>query len=141
MGEPSQWPDRGQDVLRIELDLAPPVRAILHYLAEQHSRILVRLDRMEEQMSNIGDFLDAEGVTLTNVRTALDTVAADVAVLLTKASGSGIFTPAEQAKADALSAGFTDLANAVTALAGQVGDQDGSGGVTPPPILPPPPEV
>jgi hypothetical protein len=137
MGQPSLWPDRGQDVLRIELDLAPPVRALLHYLAEQHTRILTRLDRMEHKMSQIGDFFDAEGVTLTNVRTALDAVAADVAVLLTKASGSGVFTPEEQAKADALSAGFAALSSAVTTLAAQVGDQDGSGTVAPP-ILPPP---
>lgn len=137
MGQPSLWPDRGQDVLRIELDLAPPVRALLHYLAEQHTRILTRLDRMEHKMSQIGDFLDAEGVSLTSIRTALDAVAADVAVLLTKASGSGVFTAEEQAKADALSAGFTALSSAVSTLAEQVGDQDGSGLTAPtPPVLP-----
>lgn len=98
-------------------------REFLHNLVRP---VLAGIHRLEHQMSAISDFLDAENASLATIASTLTAVAADVAVLLTKASGAGVFSADEQAKADEVNAGLSALATAAAGLQTEVGDQDGS---------------
>lgn len=87
--------------------------------------------RLETKLSDISDFLDAQGSKADNLAAALADVSADVQALLAKAGSAGVFSADEQAKADALSGKFDAITTALSALDTAVGDQDGSDNPTP----------
>lgn len=103
--------------------LDPDDRAFLHHLVRP---LVLGINRLEQHMTEISDALDADNASIGVIATTLTAVAADVAVLLTKASGAGVFSAEEQAKADQVNAGLTALADAAAGLQTEVGDQDGS---------------
>lgn len=93
--------------------------------------ILDRLTIMEALMSDFTTFAANVSTQLDTFAAGLTDIAADVAVLLTKAAQAGIFTAEEQAVADGVQAKFDTAHANLSALNDQVGDQDGSD--TPPP--------
>lgn len=98
------------------------------------SETAAALTPLENTVSDISDFLTNLGPKVDTLTTGMADIAADVAVLLTKASQAGVFTADEQALADGVTAKFDALHQAVSDLNDQVGDQDGSD--TPPPAEP-----
>lgn len=99
---------------------------VKHYLRHLVRPVLAGITRLELKMTEISDFLDAEGAKADNIATALADVAADVNALLASAGSAGAFSPEEQAKADALSGKFDAISAALGSLDVAVGDQDGS---------------
>lgn len=96
------------------------------FLRDLARPILSRLNQLENHMTQIGDFLAGENATLDAITTALADVAADVTALLAKAGTAGVFSPEEQASADAASAKLAAVGAALASLDTEVGDQDGS---------------
>lgn len=135
-------PGEATTTLRVVLELAPGTEALLVTPADLARHILHRLNRMEQKMTDLEDLLALEQATIGDISRVLTTTAADVAVLLS--SATGVFTPDERAKADAALASLNALATAASNLSAQVGDRDGDGNPatpTEPPTTPeePPP--
>jgi len=120
------------------LELAPNLEAVLLTLVNLARQNNHRLNRMEQKMTDLDDLLNAEQTTLTEISRVLATTAADVGVLLSRATG--VFTPEERAKADNTLATLNALGAAVSNLSVQVGDQNADGDPPPPPPPPPTPE-
>lgn len=113
----------GNGVVRLEVHLSQETRQFMHHLIRP---VLSGLNRLEQKMTEISDYLAAEGASLATLGTVLDNVAGDVSVLLTKAGNAGVFTSAERALADQRTADLAALADKARSLQTEVGDQDGS---------------
>jgi hypothetical protein len=90
------------------------------------SEIAAALTPLEQKMSDFTAFAANISTQLDTFAAGLTDIAADVAVLLTKAAQAGVFTPEEQALADAVQGKFDAVHTGLSNLNDEVGDQDGS---------------
>lgn len=90
------------------------------------SEIAAALTPLGDLVSDFTDFAANIGAKLDTFTAGLADIAADVAVLLTKAAQAGVFTAEEQAVADGVQAKFDAVHSGLSGLNDEVGDQDGS---------------
>lgn len=102
-------------------ELSPESLAALQHILRP---VLAGLTRLENRMSETSEFLSAELPKLDTVLAGLADISDDVAVLLTKASSSGVFTPEERDRADAVTGKLDAVHTALSNLNDQVGDQN-----------------